>query len=194
MKSYSLGLDLSSAFDEEPGYHGTTWVSLESGELHTDRPVPGALNNFLQGVRGIVADEDLKGCNHGSAYMRVIDASNPENYMCWHIDNQDGGVRFSTAISTDGVGVNLAWPDDPSVVGKKVIDTDYRLSTQPDNGDIVVFTTEPHGVLPLQPRLGERTAVFFVTMYESREKADLYTCNNTVTPHQHATLPSLSTS
>ena len=189
MQGYAISSDLSGAFSEATGYHGTCWIDLSNGELAIDREVPAPLKTFVTEVANIVHTDEIPNCLIGCAYMRIIEGSAPENYMKWHVDNEDGGVRFHTAIATDNAKVNLAWPD-PSWVGQKVTDTEWTAASQPENGVIVAFTTEPHGVLPQPARPGEKTAVFFVTLYASREMADLYTTNNTATSG-HAALPAL---
>lgn len=187
---YRNTLDLSAAFTEGVGYHSPCWVDLSSGSLVVDREVPAPLRAFLEEVNQIVHKDDLaNGCRIGCAYMRVIDGGSPENYMKWHIDNQDGATRFHTAISTDGARVNLAWPAE-ELVGRKVTDTEWQSAMQPGNGEICVFTTEPHGVLPQPDRTGELTAIFFATLYPNRAAADLYATNNTSTG-SHAMLPGL---
>lgn len=194
IERFNPDLNLADAFVQDVGYHGTCWIDLNGEESKFDRDVPAPLQEFVGEVSRIVKEGTLRGLGGiGCAYLRVIDGAHPENYMRWHIDNQDGGVRFHTAISTDGTPVNLAWPEDQSFVGQPVEDTEWGEAYQPDNGVIVGFTTEPHGVLPLPERPGEKTAIFFATMYDNREQADLYTTNNT-TGSQHGTLPSLDES
>jgi len=189
-------LDLTNAFNREPGYHGAAWVEVTDTGYATDRPVPNELGQFLTEVARLTANtESIRELGRiGCAYMRVIDGANPENYMKWHVDNEDGGLRFHTAISTDGAKVNLAWPQDESLVGQPVENTDWQQAAhQPDNGVIVGFTTQPHGVLPQPSRPGEKTAIFFATLYKERSAADLYSTNNTST-ESHAMLPSLEDS
>lgn len=162
-------LRLASAFDHDVGYHGACWVDLSGGTVAIDRPIPEALDNFIQGAADI-ANERSGTQRVGPAYMRIIDAGEPENHLAWHTDNPDGGIRFTTAVSTDGADVNLAFakPGQPWL-GRKVEDTRFWEAHQPKNGEIVWFTTQAHGVIPQPPRPGERTAVFFVTLYDTRE-------------------------
>jgi hypothetical protein len=184
-------MNLTSAFDHAAGYHGTAWVDLGDG-VAIDRPVPDALREFIDEVADLRVRRGIPEAI-GTAYMRIIDAGHPENYMHWHRDNQDGGVRFHTAISTDGAQVCLAWATSDEWEGRPVAETPWRTARLPINGEVTVFTTELHGVLPLPPRPGELTAVFFVTLYADRETADLYTTNNcaTTTTADHAALPVL---
>jgi hypothetical protein len=184
------GPDLSAVFGLPPGYHGTCWAELAGPMMIVDRPVPAALWEFLTAVQHVVRDQSLTGCVHGCAYVRVVDAGRPENYMSWHTDNHDGGVRFATSIATDGARVNLAWPADANEVGVPVEDTDWQRAVQPANGRICVFTTELHGVVPQPARPGELTANFFATFYPSRAVADLWSTNNTATAG-HQALPVL---
>lgn len=188
--------ELVSAFELGPGYHGMTWVDLSQDEPQCEDPdVPKALRAFIGEVGKLMRRDDrLAGIGHiGCAYVRVVDAAEPENYMRWHRDNQDGGVRFHTASSSDGAAVNLAWPEDSTVEGQVVTDTDWGSAYQPANGVIVGFTNEVHGVVPQPERPDATTALFFMTVYPSREEADLYTTNNTITG-QHAALPELELS
>ena len=180
--------DLSSVFDLDVGYHGVSWVDLYEVGFGTDW-MPEPLIRFV-GTAVPYARE--RGLPAGCCYVRIVDAGQPENYMSWHTDNHDGGLRFATSISTDGVPVNLAWPEQPGWEGVTVTDTAWGDAWQAPNGQVVMFTTELHGVLPQEPRPGERTANFFVTFYERRELADLHTTNNTATS-EHQALPALST-
>lgn len=185
-------MNLSTIFDEPVGYHGAAWVDLTDGQINIDRPVPEALFHFLTEVSHHANELDLPE-RIGTAYVRVIDAGQPENYMTWHRDNADGGVRFHVAISTDGRLVNLAFLHELShdLVGQSVEDTwQHAHWDQHPNGTLVMFTDEPHGVLPQPPRPNERTAVFFATLYMDRASADLYMTNNTTTAN-HAALPQL---
>jgi hypothetical protein len=178
MQSYkNPALDLSAAFKEPTGYLGTCWIDLSDGELKIDQAIPSALEAFLREVVKIVHANDMTSCLIGCAYMRVIDGSFPENRLRWHAVNLPG-VRFSTAIATDGAQTNLAWLPDDELVGYRVGDTDWEQFPQSANGDIIVFTTEPHGVLPQPARPGELTVVFFVTLYKSQAEADLYEHHN----------------
>jgi hypothetical protein len=184
------GPDLSDIFRLDPGYHGTCWAERVTGTISIDREVPRPLERFLIAVRRIIDVQQLEDCVHGCAYVRVVDGGRPENYMSWHVDNEDGGVRFATSIATDEACVNLAWPADASEVGVPVEATDWGRAVQPANGRICVFTTEPHGVVPQPVRPGERTANFFATFYPSRAVADLWSTNNTATAG-HQALPVL---
>lgn len=186
---------LTAALSEEVGYHGTCWLDLTDDGFVIDQDVPAPLEAFVTEVAKYVRANRLPNCVAGVAYMRVIDGAMPENDMRWHTDNADGGVRFHTAIATDDARVNLAYPPDVSDVGMKVLDTNWQTAWQPDNGVVVVFTTEPHGVLPQWPRPGQRTIVFFATLYESREVADICNCAN-LEPAMtvHAALPALEAS
>lgn len=197
MKTFEIP-PLAGAFDYPVDYHDPCWVDLSNG-LSIDRPVCAPLEEFIRQVARIVRENNLPDCNVGVAYMRVIDGENPQNEMAWHIDNQDGGTRFSTALATDDARVNLAWTSDTSMVGAKVAKTRWEDEFQPDNNVIVVFTVEPHGVLPQPERRGERTAVFFSTLYKDRKTADLYTTNcfdadDGEISHTHAALPALENS
>lgn len=162
---------LKSGLDLPVGYHGVTWFEVDLQAYTIESPVPQALRNFIGEVAHLARDCNIPE-RHGMAYMRVIDAGQPENYMKRHVDNEDGGVRFSTAVSSDDVPVNLVF------------------DTQLPNGEIAVFTTEPHHVKVQPARPGQRTAVFFATLYRSRAEAELYVTHNT-TDYTHAVLPSL---
>lgn len=178
----------------ELGYHGTTWVHLgEHGGPRWDPEVPGLLHDFLREVERAAA-VSCPDREHGCAYLRVLDGAQPENYMLWHVDNLDGGVRFTTTLATDGACAQLAWLLDPELLDEPV-ETTYQSApwVQPPNGTLVEFTTEPHGVLPQVERPGELTVILFATLYKSREAADLYTTNNTATA-AHAALPALERS
>jgi len=187
--------DLTEAFEHPAGYHSPVWLDLTGGPL-IGAAVPAPLEAFVLEVAKIVRENKLPDCNIGVAYMRVIDGERPQNEMAWHVDNQDGGTRFSTAISTDDAKVNLAWAGDQNLAGQKVTHTDWHSEFQPDNGAIAVFTTEVHGVIPQPQRPGQLTAVFFSTLYKDRATADLYTTNCFDTDdgeasHTHAALPQL---
>jgi hypothetical protein len=104
------------------------------------------------------------------------------------------GTRFSTAVATDDARVNLAFTDSPDWVRCQVVHTDWEQADQPANGDIAVFTTEPHGVLPQSVRPGEQTAVFFTTLYTSKEAADPSTTSNTEECCEHEALSELKAS
>jgi hypothetical protein len=190
MRTYHTEADLSGAVDLAPGYHGTCWVDLSGESMHADRAIPRPLVVFLTEVSCIVRAAAVPE-RIGVAYQRVLAGARPENYMRWHRDNEDGGVRFHAAVATDGARVPLAWPSDPTWVGRKVTDTPWEQAHQPANGDIAMFTTEPHGVVPQPERPGEVTVIFFATLYRSRADADLYTTNNAATP-EHAALPALA--
>lgn len=194
MRTFHYDLDLEDALHLPPGYHGTTWFELDPTSsvisLEHPRETPTTLVAFLLGVARAAAELDVD-LRFGTAYLRVIDGGAPENYMNWHVDNEDGGVRFHTAIATDDARVNLAWPKSDDVANQPVEETWNDVEyDQPANGELVAFTTELHGVLPQLPRPGEATIVFFATLYTSREAADLYTTNNTATSG-HGTLPAL---
>jgi hypothetical protein len=105
--------------------------------------------------------------------MRVLDGASPENRLRWHAVDLPG-VRFSTAIATDGANVNLAWLPSDDLVGRTVAETDWERFPQSRNGDIVVFRKEPHGVVPQPRRPGELTVVFFATFYKNQAEADRY--------------------
>lgn len=184
-------LDLTEAFHRPPGYHGACWVDLCSPAL-VDRQIPRPLRRFLFEVRAMAADAELKE-RHGVAYFRVIDGAHAHNDLAWHIDNNPCGVRFQTAISTDGAPVNLAWLEDRDHIGQPVADTyEQARYWQPDNGVIVCFRRQPHGVLPQPERPGELTVVFFATLYPTRADADLYTTHcHGVDSGDHAILPTL---
>lgn len=184
---------LFAIFNLPVGYHAISWVQLTDDGFTTDTPVHPAMASFLRAcTEWIVAQGVQRSCHVACCYVRIVDAGSPENYMSWHTDNHDGGLRFATSISTDDIPVNLAWPPDDTNVGIPVQDTDWRAARQAPNGAIVVFTTEPHGVIPQEPRPGALTANFFATFYESREVADLYQTNNTATS-SHQALPALET-
>lgn len=194
MKTYPTHLALSDVDHlDDPGYYGTCWFEVREHGPRTDRLVPGLLGHFLHEVARVALAEGLEE-RVGPAYLRVVDAGRPENYMLWHADCEDGGVRFHAALATDGRPVTLAWPDDPALVGQPVEATCREaLWLQPPNGTLCRFTTEPHGVLPQPARPGERTVVLFTTLYRTRAAADLYTTNNTTTP-EHVALPQLEVS
>lgn len=183
-------LDLTPVFDLPVGYHSAAWVDLTGDTVVSDRPLLTPLDQFVAEVHAVVHREGIQRWI-GAAYMRVIDGERPENYMRWHVDPLDDAYRFHTAIATDDASVNLAWPVDQATEGRKVEDswTDVEY-VQPPNGELIVFTTEVHGVLPQPVRPGQRTAIFFATLYRDRQAADLYTTNNTQT-ESHAMLPAL---
>jgi hypothetical protein len=192
-------LDLTPVFSFGVGYHSASWIEIESATTDDGRtvftttaepPMLHPLDRFIGEVSRIVVREN-DDRRIGVAYMRVIDGAKPENYMVWHVDNPDGAVRFHTAIATDDAKVNLAWLQDADLIGAPVERTwQTARFVQPANGVIVKFTTEPHGVLPQDPRPGHLTAIFFATLYRTRAEADLYTTNNTQTG-SHAMLPRL---
>lgn len=185
-------VDLTGVFEAGVGYHSAAWIEVsDNGEVAADRDIADPLRLFLGEVAAMVKENPERVLGRiGVAYMRVIDGRSPENYMKWHVDNPDGANRFHTAVSTDGSAVNLAWPEDESLIGHRVDETDWSEAYQPNNGVIVGFTTEPHGVLPQAERPGQATAIYFATLYQNRQDADLYTTNNTQTG-SHAMLPTL---
>jgi hypothetical protein len=188
--SHYPDLDLTPVFTHGVGYHGAAWIDLSDGIVSADRLLLPPLDQFVATVADMAETAGIDQ-RVGVAYMRVIDGSEPENYMRWHRDNPDGAVRFHTAIATDNAQVNLSWLVDDDLIGFKVTDTEWPVEgVQPPNGDVTMFTTEAHGVLPQPVRPGQFTAIFFATLYTDRLTADLYTTNNTQTG-SHAMLPTL---
>ena len=183
---------LAEALTLEPGYTGVSWAGFGTLGLSVDREIPPPLLAFLKAVRSAVRKRDLLHLRHtGPAYLRIIDAGEPENYMRWHRDNvHDGGLRFSTAIATDGAPVNMLFTTREEWVGLEVMHTRWRTAEVVDPGVIAAFSNDIHGVRPQNPRPGQRTAVFFTTLHASREAADLHTTNNT-SGFTHAVLPTL---
>ena len=174
MEAYrNSALDLSGAFQQAMGYGAACWVDLTGRKITIDRAIPSALESFLREVACIIDLAEMDDCRIGCAYLRVIDGATPENQLRWHSVDLPG-VRFSTTITTDGAKANLAWLPDEELVGRKVADTDWRQFHQSENGDIVVFRREPHGVVPQSARPGELTAVFFATFYKNKAEADRY--------------------
>jgi hypothetical protein len=155
------GVRPALAFDV--GYRDVCWFNVFEAGMQPDRDVSPQMREFLYRVAALAHDLNLDE-QHGVAYLRVIDAGEPENYMVEHVDNEHGGVRFTTAVATDDYPVNMVFGDE-----------------QPPNGHLVMFTTEPHRVRKQYPRPGEKTVVFFATLNSSREAADLVTTNNTGT-------------
>lgn len=190
-------VNLIGAWDYGPGYHGTCWFEVTpDGDLRVDRRIPEPLQHFLLEVAWMIYRNEQPE-RIGCGYMRIIDAGEPENHMVWHRDNPDGGVRYHTAITTDDAKAALAWTSVDDWEGVKVVDTEWldpQRVQQPSNGVVERFTSELHGVLPQKPRPGERTAIFFATLYTHRNAADLYTTNcfpaGAAAP-KHATLPTL---
>ena len=177
-------------FDLPVGYHYPCWYhrDIRDGTVWFDRMVPKTLREFVQqcsdAARMYRLDRPV-----GTAFLRVIDAGDPDPQMNWHRDNLDHpATRFSTALSTDGVPVNLAFALNPETAGKP---TSEGPRYQPLNGDIVMYETAVHGALCQPPRDGEKTLVLFSTMYRNREEADLYTTNKLRGGGSHAVLPDL---
>lgn len=192
---------LREAFNLAPGYHSACWVERSDTGFTTDRAIPEPLKAFLAAACRKAHEVGISE-SVGAAYMRIIDGNEPENYLLWHTDNADGGVRFTTTIASDDAPVQLGWllDDYSDLVGESVERSLPWLNAQqprgyrqPPNGEVVMFTTQPHGVLPQRPRPGERTAVFFMTLYRSRREADLFTTNCTKVGEvvEHHELPQL---
>lgn len=174
------------AFALPVGYHAPCNITrLDNGGYRVDRTIPDVLHHFL-GVVTALADEAQLPQPGGVGYLRIVDASTTFRQL-WHIDNDDGGVRFTTAVATDGHPVNMAFLDDHDRVGCPVDPADSH--SQHRDGTVRMFRREPHGALPAPPRPGALTAVFFATLYPSA--ADLWT-NNCGNGPVHQALPALA--
>lgn len=182
----------ADAFEPAPGYHGVAWATLDPDGIQTDRIVPAALWRFLATIHSAILERGLLAERHtGPAYLRVVDGAHPENYMRWHRDNQtDGGLRFATAIATDHAPVHFLFTTREEWIGLEVADTPWMTAELIDPGIITAFREDIHGVRPLPPRPGHKTAVMFCTLHPDRTCADLETTNNT-SGFRHAVLPTL---
>lgn len=171
------------------GYY-PAWVKRVDHHILVDRDIPLPLWEFLDRVNDIALDRDIDK-PAGVAYLRVVDGSDVNDRQRWHHDNEhDGAVRFTAAVTTDGAPASIAFLTDPQLVGAPTSAT--HPHTQAPNGTVDVFTTEPHGVVQLPARPGELTGVFFCTLYDSRQQADLYTTQNmSGGDQQHRALPTL---
>ena len=169
------------------GYHDPCWVVRADDLLIPDRSINQPLHDFVDRVGELLPHvPEADGLPVGTAFCRIVDAGRPQ-HMRWHIDNEETGVRFTTAVSTDDHPVNMAFTTDRARVGQL---TEYGEPHQRwPNGQITKYTDDIHGVIHPPKRPGERTAVFFVTMYPNREVADLYTSN--ANPAGHDALPRL---
>jgi hypothetical protein len=166
---------LKGALELPVGYHGACWVDLEDDHLSVGPDAPIPLVVFLAEVSRISwAAHDITE-RHGTAYLRVVDAAQPDSGMRWHRDLTEGGVRFTTAVSSDDYPVNLGFLRDDArgFVDRPCVGTPSWRFDQPANGDIAVFRTEPHGALPRVVNHGARTAVFFATLWHTRDDVDL---------------------
>lgn len=175
------------------GYHGACWwTPTPTGHPWADRPIPEPLRRFLAAVNGHILDNGLlEQRSIGTAYLRVLDAGQPENCMRWHRDNQDNnGLRFTTAVTTGNIPVNMAFTDRPEWSGRDVADTPWHTTRRTPNSVIAAFTDQLHGVIPQPPRPGHKTAIYFTTLVDRAHRADLQTTNNT-TGFTHAVLPTL---
>lgn len=179
--------DLTGAFDLAPGYYSPCWLERAGRVFVPDRKIVEPLTDFIGQVSGIANASSLSE-PVGDAFLRVIDAEYPCPRMRWHVDNDEHGVRFTTAIASDGWPVNMAFLDDERFVGDPV-DVSHPYTQYP-NGHTCVFRREPHGALPTVVRPGARTAVFFATLYPSRRVADLHT-DNGGNGSVHRALPAL---
>lgn len=179
--------DLPGAFDLDAGYHDPCVIERAGRLFVPDRDVHPALRHFVGQVAAIANAAGLAE-PVGDACLRVIDVTTPQVTQRWHTDNDDSGVRFTTAIASDGWPVNLAFLHDDDRVGEPV--NAAHPHAQYPNGWTMVFRREPHGALPSPPRPGQRTAVFFATLYPSRRDLDLYT-NHCGNGPVHQILPAL---
>lgn len=187
----SIGDVANDAFALPVGHHDPTWLTRRAGGyLVPDRPITTALSTFVGRVAQLSnLIPTAATLPVGTAFMRIVDAGTPQ-HMTWHVDgSEDGGVRFTAAISTDNHDVAMAFTRDRRAIGR-LTDPDRDDYWRPDNGVIVAFTVDTiHGVINPPSRPGERTAVFFATLYPDREVADLHSSN--ANPDGHDALPRL---
>lgn len=181
-------LTLPDTFQMPAGYHAPCWIERTTATaVVPDREIPAPLRRFLNAI-GFMAYEHSINHRHGTAYMRVMPASASRG-MQWHVDNDDGAVRFTAAASSDDHPVGMAWLQDPELIG---VDSSYaHPHTQTPNGHIAMFRQEPHGVIPRDDDTDAVTVVYFATLWESRDDADLYTSHTVRDELRHPALPSL---